>query len=254
MNPARLPLVAGNWKMFKGQAETRAFCAALRNRVPARSDREVAVFPPFTSLPAAAAALQDSHLAWGAQNMHWEKQGAFTGEVAAGFLVEMGCRYVLVGHSERRALFAETDEACNHKVRAALAAGLRPVLCCGETLEQREAGQTFDVLAAQLGGGLAGLSPAPGLVVAYEPVWAIGTGRTATPAQAGEVHSWLRDRLGQQLGPGGSAVRVLYGGSVKPDNVDRLLAEPDVDGVLVGGASIEFDAFVRIAGFAPPGR
>jgi len=247
--PARRPLIAGNWKMNKTAAEAGRFASELLQEVGRVSDRDVAVFPPFTALPAVAGVLRGSAIGYGGQNVHWERSGAFTGEVAAGFLSELGCRYVLVGHSERRGLFCENDADCGRKVRAAVAAGLEPVLCCGETLAEREAGQTFAVVDRQLAAALAGLETTA-FTVAYEPVWAIGTGRTATPAQAEEVHRHVRDWLSAHLSPlAAGTVRILYGGSVKPDNVSELLEKPDVDGALVGGASLEIGPFCRIVNF-----
>jgi triosephosphate isomerase len=246
----RTPLIAGNWKMQKGPAEARAFASALRDALPSLSGREAAVFPPFTALPAVADVLRDSAIGYGAQNMHWEKQGAFTGEIAPGFLTELGCRYVLIGHSERRSLFGETDATCRSKVTAALAAGITPVLCCGETLAQRDADTTFAVVDTQLAGALSGLEPDRQIVVAYEPVWAIGTDRTATPEQAGEVHAHIRTWLSANVSPAAAhATRILYGGSVKPDNIDALMKVPDIDGALVGGASLDLPSFTRLVSF-----
>lgn len=219
------------------------FAATLRERLPALADREVAVFPPLVALPAVAKELTGSGIAWGAQNMHWEPQGAFTGETSPVSLVDLKCRYVLVGHSERRLLFAEDDTACNRKVLSAQRYGLHPILCCGETQAQRQAGKTFDVLSVQLDRGLADASLGEQLTIAYEPVWAIGTGRNATPLEAVEVHRWIRG----WLGPAGVTTRIIYGGSVRPDNIDLLLAEPDIDGVLVGAASLDIGSFTRIA-------
>jgi len=234
--------------MHKGPAEAGRFAAELLRAIP--NDRppvEVAVFPPFTALSAVAGVLKGTPVAYGGQNCHWESKGAFTGEVAPAFLTELGCRYVLVGHSERRSLFGETDETCRKKLAAAVAAGVEPVLCCGETLAERESGQTFAVIERQLQAALAGISPAVAFTVAYEPVWAIGTGRTATPAQAGEAHHFIRDWLGRNLSPvAGERTQLLYGGSVKPDNFGELLKQPDVDGTLVGGASLDVTSFCGI--------
>jgi triosephosphate isomerase (TIM) len=255
MNETRIPLVAGNWKMHKGQDEARRFAEELLSAVPndevrmtnARQHVEVAVFPPFTALPAVAEVLGGTQVAYGGQNCHWESKGAFTGEVAPGFLAELGCRYVLVGHSERRSLFGETDETCRKKLLAVIAAGIEPVLCCGETLAEREAGKTFEVIERQLRAALAGPPLPESFTVAYEPVWAIGTGRSATPAQAGEAHSFIRGWLSRNLSPeAGERTRLLYGGSVKPDNFGDLLKQPDVDGALVGGASLEVASFCGI--------
>lgn len=238
--------------MFKGPSEAGAFAASLVRETRGLADREVAVFPPFTALPTVAQALRGSGIEWGGQNMHWENSGAFTGEIAPGFLTELGCRYVLVGHSERRALFGETDEICNRKLRSALAAKLTPVLCVGELLVDRDAGRTFEVVTTQLAGGLAGVDTEAEFAVAYEPVWAIGTGRTATSGQAGEVHTRIRQWLDANISPDTAfRTRILYGGSVKPDNVDALMRVPDVDGALVGGASLDVAQFARIIRFAP---
>jgi len=255
---ARIPLVAGNWKMHKGPTEAMHFAEELLRQVA--NDQvemnkaggvEVAVFPPFTALPAVAEVLKGTAVSYGGQNCHWESKGAFTGEIAPGFLAELGCRYVLVGHSERRSLFGEMDETCHRKLLAAVAAGVEPVLCCGETLAERESGRTFAVIERQLQAALAGLSPAAPFTVAYEPVWAIGTGRTATPSQAGETHRFIREWLNRNLSPeAGQRTRLLYGGSVKPDNLGDLLQQPDVDGALVGGASLEVAPFCGIVGAA----
>jgi triosephosphate isomerase len=258
MSNRRVPLVAGNWKMYKGPGEARAFAQELLRQ--ADNDKgemnksgkvEVAVFPPFTALPAVAEVLRGTAVSCGGQNCHWESKGAFTGEVAPGFLAELGCRYVLVGHSERRSLFGETDETCHKKLLAAVAAGIEPVLCCGETLAERESDRTFAVLERQLQAALAGLSPAAPFTVAYEPVWAIGTGRTATPTQADEAHRFIRRWLNGNLSPAvAERTRLLYGGSVKPDNFGELLKQPDVDGALVGGASLDVASFCGIVASA----
>jgi triosephosphate isomerase len=209
----------------------------------------VVIAPPFTAVHAASEAARNSNVAVAAQNMFWEKEGAFTGETSAGMIKEAGAGYVIIGHSERRTLFGETDVTVNRKVTAAIAAGLTPIVCIGETLDARERNETMDVLDRQIKGGLDGISgdQVAALVIAYEPVWAIGTGRTATPAQAGEAHAHIRSRLRQWFG-GTAADRclVLYGGSVKPDNIRDLMAQPDVDGALVGGASLEVRAFYDI--------
>jgi triosephosphate isomerase len=247
--------------MHKGPAEARRFAQDLLQALPSlRSSTcglessgsgspspEVAVFPPFVALAAVADALRGTGVAYGGQNCHWESKGAFTGEVAAAFLAELGCKYVLVGHSERRTLFGETDETCRLKVRAALKAGVQPLLCCGETLAEREAGQTFAVVERQLRAVLSGLDPAEVVTIAYEPVWAIGTDRTATPSQAEEAHRFIRDWLAGNRSPGAAArTRILYGGSVKPDNTAELLGQPDVNGALVGGASLDLASFTGI--------
>ncbi len=251
MKEARNPLVAGNWKMNKTCAEATQFCRELKARLGAAPGPEVVLFPPFTALPAVAQELTGSGVNWGGQNLHWEESGAYTGEVSGRFLADLGCRYVLVGHSERRALFGETDETCRRKVRAAVRSGLVPVLCCGESLAEREAGYTLSIIQAQLDAALAGAAEGP-LVVAYEPVWAIGTGRNATPEQAQEVHAFVRAWLGERFGDSyASQVRILYGGSVKPDNASALLTQPDIDGALVGGASLDVDSFIELVRASP---
>jgi triosephosphate isomerase len=228
-------LIAGNWKMFKGPHETGAFCRALREAD--LGSAEVVVCPPFVSLPAAVAALADTEIAVAAQNVHWEPEGAFTGEISAPMLRELGCYGAIVGHSERRQYFGENDADVARRVAAALGAGLGVIACVGETWQEREAGETEAVLARQVE-AIAGAVPEPdGLVLAYEPVWAIGTGRTATPAIAQEAHAFIKTILD---------VAVLYGGSVKPDNAAELAAQPDVDGALVGGASLELESFATI--------
>lgn len=249
---ARVPLVAGNWKMYKTPTEGAALARELLQRLgrPDGPDGphgvDVAVCPPFPALPAVGAALEGSSVALGAQDMHWEKEGAFTGAVSAGMLVDLGCRFVILGHSERRQHFGETNATVQRKVRAAFAAGLIPIVCVGESVAERDSGQTLAVVTRQVGAALEGLPAADlgRLVLAYEPVWAIGTGRTATPAQAREVHEALR-RLLTERG-GGSATRILYGGSVKAENAAALLREPEIDGALVGGASLVAEQFARI--------
>lgn len=246
----RRPLIAGNWKMHKGPRDAVALVEAIRQglaRTPASAD--VLVAPPFTALQAVAGALQGSGIALAAQNMHWEKQGAFTGEVSAPMLVELGCSHVILGHSERRQLFGETDQGVGRKARAAFDHGLLPILCVGETLAERESDRTLEVVERQLERALRQLSPdeAARGVVAYEPVWAIGTGKTATPAQAQEVHAFIRRRIAVSHGDAvAAALRILYGGSVKPDNVAALMDEADLDGALVGGACLEAESFLRI--------
>ncbi len=246
----RIPVIAGNWKMNMTPSEARAFVIQLRVRLTDIRDRQVVVFPPFTALPVVAEELKRSNISYGGQNLHWESKGAFTGEVAPSFLADLGCEQVIVGHSERRHVFGERDEDCGRKTRAALDAGLVPVLCCGELLDEREAGRTLDVIVRQLRTGLADVRAEEEFIVAYEPVWAIGTGRTATPEQAGEVHKRIRAWLAERFTPGtADRVRILYGGSVKPDNVDSLLALPDIDGALVGGASLKVESFERLVRF-----
>ena len=243
----RVPLVCANWKMHKTVAEAVAFAGALGSLAAVRGV-EVAIAPPFTALAALRDALAGTPIALAAQNAHFEKLGAFTGEISVGMLAELGVRYVILGHSERRQLFAESDEVVARKVAAVHAAGLRPILCVGELLAERESGRTFDVLARQISGSLGGAdrSLGDGLVVAYEPVWAIGTGRTATPAQAQEAHAFLRVRLADRFGAAASGIRIQYGGSVKPENAAELLAQRDIDGALVGGASLDPESFSAI--------
>jgi triosephosphate isomerase (TIM) len=242
----RTPLIAGNWKMYKTVAEAVAFTGELRLLVQDEAGVEVVVAPPFTAVYAVAQAAAGSPIAVAGQDVYWEREGAYTGEVSAGMLREAGATYAIVGHSERRRLFHDSDAWVNRKVRAALGAGLTPIMCIGETLEEREGTQTLAVLDRQLKDGLDGITGAQvgSLVIAYEPVWAIGTGRNATPQQAGEAHSHIRGRLRQWFGADAAeACRVLYGGSVKPDNIAELRVQPDVDGALVGGASLEVRGF-----------
>ena len=246
----RTPIIAGNWKMNKGTAaEARALSGEIVKEVGDVTGVEVIVCPPYTALAAAQEAMQGSGIALGAQNVHWEAQGAFTGEISAGMLKAVGCTYVIVGHSERRQLFGETDSWVSKKARAVLHAGMRPVVCFGETLAERDGGRTLEVCATQLRGSLAGVAveEMAHVVLAYEPVWAIGTGRHATPAQAQEVHAHVREQLVGLFGrPVGESVRILYGGSVKADNAAELLGQADVDGALVGGASLKAQEFLTI--------
>jgi triosephosphate isomerase (TIM) len=226
-------LIAGNWKMYKGAVETAVFCHALIDRLGDLEGVDVAVCPPFTSLPVAVQSLAGTDIAVAAQNVHWDEEGAFTGEVSAPMLRELGVYGAIVGHSERRQYFGETDEAVAKRARAALEAGLSVIACVGETEEERERGETEGVLRRQL----SVLEADDSLVVAYEPVWAIGTGKTATPEIAQEAHAFVKSLLD---------VPVLYGGSVKPENAAELLAQPDVDGALVGGASLDVESFAAI--------
>jgi triosephosphate isomerase len=246
---ARQKFVCGNWKMHKTIAETAALVRELRAALGDVAGKvQVAVAPPFTSLAAAVEAARGSTIEVAAQDVHWEKQGAFTGEVSAAMLADVGCQHGIVGHSERRQLFGETDEAVRKKVGALLAAGVRPIVCVGETLAEREAGRTVEVVDRQVRQGLAGLSVEElgRITIAYEPVWAIGTGKTASAAQAQEVHAAIRDMLRDIGAPVADQIRVQYGGSVKPDNAAELMAQPDVDGALVGGASLKAADFVAI--------
>ena len=245
----RTPLVAANWKMHKTVDEALAYARAFRPLVAGVHDVEVVLAPPFTALHALAGALAGSGVGVAGQDLHAEPQGAFTGEISAGMLRDAGAGYVIIGHSERRHLFGETDAEVGAKVRAAVAARLVPIVCVGETLAEREANRTFEVLDRQLQAGLAGLAAAAAesLVVAYEPVWAIGTGRNATPEQAQAAHAHIRGRLGGVLGESSARTRrILYGGSVKPGNVAALAAQPDVDGALVGGAGLDPGSFAEI--------
>jgi triosephosphate isomerase len=245
----RSPLIVGNWKMFKTVAETVKHVKALRALVKDITDVEIVVAPPFTSIHAAAESLRGGNIAVAAQDLHWEREGAFTGEVSAPMIQEAGAELVIIGHSERRTLFGETDATVNRKIGAAFASALTPIVCIGETLDQRERNETLDVLDRQIKSGLDGVTAEQlaRLVLAYEPVWAIGTGRNASPAQAGEAHTHIRQRLRQWFGvEAADRCRVIYGGSVKPENIRDLVAQPDVDGALVGGASLDVKAFFDI--------
>ena len=247
--PARPKFIAGNWKMYTSAAEAKALAAGVVAGVGSDTSVTVAVCPPFPWLTIVAEIVRGTPVALGAQNCHHEREGAYTGEVSPQMLLDVGCRYVIVGHSERRHGLGETDAVLNRKAKAALAAGLRVIFCVGELLAEREAGQTEAVLDHQLTGGLAGV-PADqfgNLVIAYEPVWAIGTGKVATPDQAQEAHAFIRRKIAELFGENAAAgVLILYGGSAKPDNVASLLHLPDVDGALVGGASLKADLFLAI--------
>jgi triosephosphate isomerase (TIM) len=246
---SRTPFIAANWKMYKTVHETVAFIKELRSLAKDVHDVEIVVAPPFTSLRAAVEAAHASVIGVAGQNLHWEREGAFTGEVSAAMLKEAGAEYVIIGHSERRRLFGETDQTVNRKLTAALGSQLTAIVCIGETLEERDANDTLNVLDRQIKQGLDGLTgdQISGLVIAYEPVWAIGTGRNATPAQANEAHAHIRSRLRQWFGGhAADQCHVIYGGSVKPDNIRELAALPDVDGALVGGASLELRSFFDI--------
>ena len=244
---ARRKFVCGNWKMHKTVQEAVELVRELRSRL--NTQVQVGIAPPFTALAPVKAALQGSPIQLFGQNCHFEKQGAFTGEVSAAMLKEAGCDGVILGHSERRQLFGETDEGVSRKLKAALEAGLHPIVCVGETLQEREASRTWDVVSRQVRGAFAGLpnEQIGKVTIAYEPVWAIGTGKTATTAQAQEVHGQIRGLLREIAGaPVADAVRIQYGGSVKPDNAADLMSQPDIDGALVGGASLKSDDFDRI--------
>jgi triosephosphate isomerase (TIM) len=248
----RRPVVAGNWKMYKTREETRAFFEAFKPLVAGTTHCDIVVAPPFTDLQTAVEAAGGSAIAIAAQNLHWEKEGAFTGEIAARMLVDAGCKGAIVGHSERRQYFGETDQSVNRKTRAALAVGLMPIVCVGETLAECEANQTQAVLKRQFEGAMAALTPEEfsRILIAYEPVWAIGTGRTATPEMAAKSHRQIRELAWVQFGPEqASAVRILYGGSVKPDNIKGLMAQEEIDGALVGGASLDAKSFAAIVNF-----
>ena len=245
----RIPFIAGNWKMYKTVQEAVVFVKELRSALKGVDDVEIVVAPTFTALHAAAEAARNSNVGVSAQDLYWEKEGAFTGEVSAPMIKESGAEYVIVGHSERRRLFGETDATVNRKIFAAIAAALTPIVCVGETLEERERHETLTVLDRQIKDGFDRLAAEQvgELVIAYEPVWAIGTGRTATAAQAQEAHGHIRQRLRQWFGADAAErCHVIYGGSVKPDNIRELVAEPDVDGALVGGASLEVRSFGEI--------
>jgi triosephosphate isomerase len=246
---SRTPFITANWKMYKTVHETVAFIKELRSVAKNLHDVEIVVAPPFTALRPAVEAAHASAIGIAGQNMHWEREGAITGEISAGMLKEAGAEYVIIGHSERRRLFGETDATVNRKLMSAVAAQLTAIVCIGETIEERDGNKTLEVLDRQIKGGLDGLTADQigGLVIAYEPVWAIGTGRNATPAQAGEAHAHIRSRLRQWFG-GAAAEQchVIYGGSVKPDNIRELASLEDVDGALVGGASLEVRSFLEI--------
>jgi triosephosphate isomerase len=248
----RIPLIAGNWKMYKTIGEAVELVEALLRDLGDTSDREVLVCPPFTALHALSPLLQETPIGLGAQDVYYELQGAFTGAISPLMLKDVGCRYVLVGHSERRQVFGEGDELINRKLRAALASDLRPILCVGETKPQRDAGEAESVVVGQVRAGLAGVAPAAleHIVIAYEPVWAIGTGDTATPADAQAMHLTVRRTIAELYDQASAdRLRIQYGGSVKPDNVDELMSQPDIDGALVGGASLKAESFLRIVQF-----
>ncbi len=248
---SRTPLIAGNWKMHGARGEAVALASALAKSVGRVRGREVVIAPPFTALEAVRPLIAGTDIHLAGQNVHWEPKGAYTGEIAVAMLREAGCTHVIVGHSERRQHFGESNESVNRRLHACLAAGLVPIVCVGETLAEREAEATGAVIARQVESAFAGARSEQlalaGCVIAYEPVWAIGTGRTATPGQAQEVHHAIRRQLvGLASATTAERVRILYGGSVKPENIDALMAEPDIDGALVGGASLDAAAFTRI--------
>lgn len=241
----RKPIIAGNWKMFKTEAEAVDFVKKLKSQVKDVRDRTIVVCPPFPTLSKVWDEICDDNLALGAQNMFWEDQGAFTGEISAPMLKAVGCTYVIIGHSERRQYFGESDSTVNKKLFAALKHYLIPIVCIGEKLEEREKGTTFKVLEKQVKGSFKNVTSKQweNIVIAYEPVWAIGTGKTATPEQAQEVHAFIRKLLPKDVS---DQVRILYGGSIKPENIKELMARPDIDGGLVGGASLKVESFTKI--------
>jgi triosephosphate isomerase len=249
---SRKPLIAGNWKMHKTCPEAVETAREIARRAEGKRDVDIMIAPPFPALPQVAEVIHGTPVELGAQNMHWESEGAFTGEVSAAMIVSAGCSHVIIGHSERRQLFGETDEGVNRKTRAALEADLIPVVCVGETESERDAGKTFSVLDKQIQKGLEGLTlnAASPPVIAYEPVWAIGTGKTATVDQAAEAHAYIRKLIGEAFGTQlAEAVRILYGGSVKPGNIADLMAIEDIDGALVGGASLSPESFAGIINY-----
>lgn len=248
----RKPLIAGNWKMFKTCSEATETAGELVERVSDNSNTEIMIAPPFTALSSVFGVIKDSNVSLGAQNLYWENEGAYTGEISSNMLLSAGCKYVIIGHSERRQHFGETDETVNKKIAKALQSGLISILCIGESEKERDADETFSVLDKQIKKGLEGFSSEDlkSLVIAYEPIWAIGTGKTATSDQAQEVHKFLRESLGKLFDSSLSgSIRILYGGSVKPDNIQELMSMPDVDGALVGGASLQAESFSKIVNF-----
>ena len=245
----RTPLIAGNWKMYKTVSDAVKYVKEFRSLVKDVTDVEIVLAPPFIALHAMADAARNSNVGLAGQDLYWEREGAFTGEVSGPMLREAGAEYVIIGHSERRTLFGETDATVNRKTAAAIAAGLTPIVCIGETLDQRERNETFAVLDRQIKQGLDGVTAdqIAQLVIAYEPVWAIGTGRNATPAQAAEAHGHIRQRLRQWFGAEAAELcHVIYGGSVKPDNIRDIVSQSNVDGALVGGASLDLQGFFTI--------
>jgi triosephosphate isomerase len=244
----RTPIIAGNWKMHKSVGEAISLVSAIKEGLGDIADRQVVLAPPYTALAPVADVLRSTQLVLAAQNAHWEAKGAFTGEISIPMLQDLGCEMIIIGHSERRQYFGETDQTVNRRVQATLNSGLQAIVCIGETLAERESGSHHSVVSQQLAGGLDGLTHRSLLriILAYEPVWAIGTGRTASPETAQEMHAMIREWLSGRFGAASQEVRILYGGSVKPDNVDALMQQPDIDGALVGGACLEADSFLRI--------
>ncbi len=247
----RKPVIAGNWKMYKTAGEAAEFVRAFLPLVSRAGGVEIVLAPPYLSIPTVAGLVKGSGVGVASQNVHFANDGAYTGEVSPRMVSDAGATYCIIGHSERRQYFAEDDASVNRKVRAVLAAGLTPILCVGETLPEREGGKTFDVVGRQLSGGSKEIPAADAsrVIVAYEPVWAIGTGKTASPGQAQEVHAFLRGRMREIWGSAADAVRILYGGSVKPENIGALMANVDIDGALVGGASLSPESFAKIVSF-----
>jgi triosephosphate isomerase (TIM) len=244
----RVPIIAGNWKMHKTLGEARALAHAIKQGISGGTPCQVVLAPPFVALAAVSDEIQETPLILAAQNVHWEHRGAFTGEISASMLEDVGCGMVIIGHSERRQYFGESDATVNKRARAVLASTLRPIICIGETLAERESGMHHSIVAQQLAGGLDGLTHQDLLriILAYEPVWAIGTGRTASPETAQEMHSAIRNWVSGKFGEVAQEVCILYGGSVKPENIDSLMRQPDIDGALVGGACLEAESFLRI--------
>jgi triosephosphate isomerase len=244
----RRPLVAGNWKMFTDPKSAAKLAGDLKTAFSTCNWADIVVCPPFTSIPAVAATLRGTAIEVGGQNMHWEKEGAFTGEISGNMLIGSDCRWVIIGHSERRTYFSETNQGVSAKIIAATACGLRPIVCVGETLDEKESGSTEEVIEKQIKEGIGGLKEIDNLTIAYEPIWAIGTGRNATPRQAQGVHGFIRDLISEiWRADVASSIRLLYGGSVKPENAASLWAEEDIDGFLVGGASLKAESFFGIA-------
>jgi len=251
-NKLRKKIIAGNWKMNKSVAEAGDLASDIKEELADCREADVVLCPPFTALKTVGDVIAQTHIKLGAQNMHWAKDGAYTGEISAGMLRTIYCHYVILGHSERRAMFSETDETVNKKVKAAIAGNLVPIVCVGETLQERDNGTAQDVVKTQITGSLAGLGDdLAKVVVAYEPVWAIGTGRNATPEQAQEMHAFIRQALGTILNEEvAQSIRIQYGGSMKPVNAGELLSQPDIDGGLIGGAALDARSFVEIVRLA----
>jgi len=246
----RKPLIAGNWKMYKTPTEAQNLANNIKIQLHDANDADVVICPPFTALVAVQEIIKDSDISLGAQNMYWKNEGAFTGEISPAFLLDLGCKYVIIGHSERRQHFKETDEEINKKIKAAVEHGLTPILCVGETIDEREKGETENIVERELTNALSGLNydDIKNIIIAYEPIWAIGTGKTATPEIAEAVHKFIRSFIENNYNSEvATELRILYGGSIKPDNIRELMKEPDIDGGLVGGASLKAESFVEIA-------